>query len=165
MPRTSSSACRYFPGLSTSGPRKPSGCTHCWICAAIFPFYPYLRWQTKRSQRLGRPLPGSRRFYVMDRGYLDFARLYRLNMASAFFVIRAKKNMLCHRLYSHPVDRSTNLRCDQTVRLTGFYSATKYPDKLRRVKLIDPDTGKTMVFLTNNFHLPAQTITELYRCR
>ena len=109
--------------------------------------------------------PEAGAFYVMDRGYLDFARLYRLNMSSAFFVIRAKKNMLCRRLYSHPVDRSTNLRCDQTVRLTGFYSATKYPDKLRRVKLIDPETGKTMVFLTNNFHLPAQTITELYRCR
>jgi hypothetical protein len=109
--------------------------------------------------------PEAGAFYIMDRGYLDFARLYRLNLASAFFVIRAKKNLICRRLYSQPVDRATGLRCDQTVMLTGFYSATNYPGKLRRVKLVDPETGKTMVFLTNNFHLPPQTITELYRCR
>ena len=109
------------------------------------------------------PEPGA--FYVMDRGYLDFERLYQLNLASAFFVIRAKANLKFRRLYSHPVDKNTGLRCDQTVVLTGFYSAQYYPDKLRRIKYYDAETNKRFVFLTNNFSLPALTIAELYRCR
>ena len=109
------------------------------------------------------PEPGA--FYVMDRGYLDFNRLYQLDQSSAFFVIRAKSNLQFHRIYSHPVDKSTGLRCDQTVTLTGFYTTQHYPDKLRRIKFYDAKTDKQFVFLTNNFSLPALTITELYRNR
>ncbi len=109
------------------------------------------------------PEPGA--FYVMDRGYTDFERLYQLQQASAFFVIRAKTNLQVRRLYSRPVDKETGLRCDQTVVLTGFYSAQHYPEKLRRIKFYDATTDKRLVFLTNNFSLPALTIAELYRYR
>jgi hypothetical protein len=108
------------------------------------------------------PEPGA--FYVMDRGYLDFERLHRLHLAGAFFVTRAKSNLKATRRYSHPVDRSTGLICDQTITLTGFYSKAGYPEALRRIRF-KTDQGKTLVFLTNNFALPAMTITELYRCR
>ena len=107
--------------------------------------------------------PGS--FYVMDRGYLDFQRLYTLHQTSAFFVIRAKSNMQSRRLYSHPVDKSTGLQCDQTILLTGYYTAKDYPDKLRRVRYYDLETDKRLVFLTNNFSLPALTIARLYKAR
>ncbi len=107
--------------------------------------------------------PGA--FYVMDRGYLDFARLYALSQTAAFFLIRAKSNLKCRRVYSHPVDRSTGLICDQSVMLTGFYQAKDYPDKIRRVKYYDTGTYQTFVFLTNNFTLPPLTIAQLYRCR
>lgn len=104
-------------------------------------------------------------FYVMDRGYLDFARLYTITKAAAFFVIRAKSNLKCRRVYSHPVDRDTGIICDQSVMLTGFYQAKDYPEKLRRVKYHDAETDKTLVFLTNNFTLPPLTIARLYRSR
>jgi len=104
-------------------------------------------------------------FYVMDRGYLDFERLHAITQSSAFFVIRAKSNLKCRRVYSHPVDKAAGLLCDQSVLLTGFYQAKDYPDKLRRVKYHDVENDKTLVFLTNNFTLPAKTIAELYRCR
>ena len=104
-------------------------------------------------------------FYVMDRGYLDFFRLYRLTKACAFFVIRAKKNLACQRIYSNPVDRSTGLICDQTVVLTGPNSAHHYPDKLRRIKFKDAESDKVLVFLSNNFDLSADTIAQLYRSR
>ena len=104
-------------------------------------------------------------FYVMDRGYLDFARLYAISQHSAFFVIRAKSNLRCRRVYSHQIDRETGLICDQSVMLTGFYQCKDYPDKLRRVKYHDAATNKTLVFLTNNFSLPAMTIADLYRSR
>jgi len=104
-------------------------------------------------------------FYVMDRGYLDFARLYTITQHSAFFVIRAKSNLKCRRVYSQQIDRSTGLICDQSVMLTGFYQCKDYPDKLRRVKYHDAVTDKTLVFLTNNFSLPAMTIADLYRSR
>lgn len=107
--------------------------------------------------------PGS--FYVMDRGYLDFSRLYNLSQASAFFLIRAKSNLQCRRIYSHPVDRSTGLIYDQTIMLTGFYQSKDYPEKLRRVKYYDAETDLTFVFLTNNFNLPALTVAQLYRSR
>lgn len=107
--------------------------------------------------------PGA--FYVMDRGYLDYERLYHLNQAQSFFVIRAKKNLQFRRRYSHPVDKSTGLRCDHTIILKGFYAFQHYPDKLRRINYYDVETGKQFVFLTNNFTLPAQTMTELYRYR
>ena len=109
------------------------------------------------------PEPGA--FYVMDRGYLDFERLFQLHAAQAFFVIRAKRNLKFRRLYSHTVDKTSGLRCDQTIVLTGFYTAQHYPEKLRRIKYYDAETDKRLVFLTNNFTLPAKTITELYRYR
>jgi len=109
------------------------------------------------------PEPGA--FYIMDRGYIDFDRLYQLHEAKSFFVTRAKSNLKAQRRYSHPVDRSTGLICDQTIVLTGFYSRQDFDTPLRRVRFKDPDTGKRLVFLTNNFILPAFTITELYRCR
>jgi hypothetical protein len=107
--------------------------------------------------------PGA--FYVMDRGYLDFARLYTFTQHSAFFITRAKSNTKYRRLYSHPVDKSTGLMCDQTIVLTGFYSRQDYPDKLRRIRYVDPETGDCLTFLTNNFSLPALTIAKLYKCR
>jgi len=104
-------------------------------------------------------------FYIMDRGYTDFSRLHAVTQASAFFVIRAKSNLKCRRLYSHPVDKSTGVVCDQSILLTVPKSAGDYPEKLRRVKYYDAETNKTLVFLTNNFLLPAITITQLYKQR
>ena len=104
-------------------------------------------------------------FYVMDRGYLDFARLYRLHQAGAFFVTRAKRGMDARRVYSNPVDRSTGVICDQLVMLTGYYPVRKYPEHLRRIRFKDPESGKTLVFLTNNTALPALTICALYKSR
>ncbi|MDA8407358.1 MAG: IS4 family transposase [Deltaproteobacteria bacterium] len=104
-------------------------------------------------------------FYIMDRGYLDYARLHCLSQAAASFVTRAKSNLKCRRVYSHPVDRNTGLICDQSVLLTVPKSSLDYPDKLRRVKYYDSETKKTLVFLTNNFTLPPLTICTLYRCR
>jgi Domain of unknown function (DUF4372)/Transposase DDE domain len=107
--------------------------------------------------------PGA--FYVMDRGYIDFERLFRLSDAGSFFVTRAKSNLKVQRRYSRKVDKSTGLICDQTVVLTVFYSRKGFDAPLRRVKFKDPETGKNLVFLTNNFVLPALTITQLYRLR
>jgi Domain of unknown function (DUF4372)/Transposase DDE domain len=109
------------------------------------------------------PEPGA--FYVMDRGYVDFERLARLNDAGSFFVTRAKSNMKAKRRYSHPVDRSTGLICDQTIVLTGFYTRQGFDRPLRRIKFNDPETGKRLVFLTNNFVQPALTIAQLYKYR
>ena len=103
--------------------------------------------------------------YVMDRAYLDFLRLYKIHQASAFFVTRAKINFSRKRLYSQPVDKSTGVQCDQIVTLTGYYAKKDYPEKLRRIRYFDSKSNKTLVFLTNNFTLPAITIAELYRCR
>ena len=107
--------------------------------------------------------PGA--IYVMDRGYMDFARLYRLDEAKAFFVIRAKTNLAWRRIYSHDVDKATGVQVDQTIALTGRQSLAHYPGRLRRVVYRDPETGKRLVFLTNNTKLPARTIADLYRCR
>jgi hypothetical protein len=109
------------------------------------------------------PEPGA--IYVVDRGYLDFPRLRRLDEARATFVTRAKSNLKARRLYSHPVDRETGLVCDQTIRLVVPASLAKYPNKLRRVKFRDPETGRPYIFLTNNFDLPALTIANLYKAR
>lgn len=103
--------------------------------------------------------------YVMDRGYLDFERLYKINQSLAFFVTRAKKNFDFKRLYSRRVDKATGVLCDQIVTLQGFYAKKSYPDKLRRIKYYDADKKKRLVFLTNNFLLPAVTIADIYRCR
>ena len=104
-------------------------------------------------------------FYVMDRGYLDFARLYKLHLASAFFITRAKKRFDCRRLYSQPVNRATGVICDQIVTLVNPVPRKGYPEKLRRIRYFDVQTQKRLVFLTNNFNLPPLTITQLYRSR
>lgn len=104
-------------------------------------------------------------FYVMDRGYVDFTRLYAMHQAGAFFVTRAKQGMDARRVYSAPTQRSTGVICDQCVMLNGFYSAKAYPEHLRRVRFKDPESGKTLVFLTNNTVLPALTIAALYKSR
>jgi IS4 transposase len=108
-------------------------------------------------------LPGA--FYIMDRGYVDFERLHRLHQSGAFFVTRAKRRMRFKVVESKPVDKAAGLRCDQTIRLAGTTTATGYPERLRRVKYRDPETGRTLVFLTNNFLLPAKSIADLYRQR
>jgi IS4 transposase len=104
-------------------------------------------------------------FYVMDRGYIDFERLYRFTLESAFFVVRTKANILLQRRYSHPVDKSTGLRSDHTVILSAIGSASVYPDPLRRVTYCDPETGKRLKFLTNNFTLPPLAIAQIYNKR
>ena len=104
-------------------------------------------------------------FYIMDRGYLDFARLYAMHQIGAFFVTRAKSNMVAHRVYSMPVDRTSGLICDQRIALDGHYSLKDYPEHLRRIRFKDPESGKTLVFLTNNMVLPALSICALYKSR
>jgi Domain of unknown function (DUF4372)/Transposase DDE domain len=104
-------------------------------------------------------------FYVMDRGYVDFERLYRFTLASAFFVVRTKTNVLLQRRYSHPVDKNTGVRSDQTVVLQSYQSASVYPDPLRKVCYVDAESGKRLVFLTNNFALPALTVAQIYKQR
>ncbi len=109
------------------------------------------------------PEPGA--FYIVDRGFLDFERLFRFHEAGSFFVTRGKATLKAQRRYSHRVDRSSGLICDQTIVLTGFYSHKGFPTPLRRIRFKDPQTGKRLIFLTNNFALPALTIADLYRCR
>jgi transposase len=109
------------------------------------------------------PEPGC--YYIMDRGYLDFKRLHNFERHGAYFVIRAKSNFKFRRLYSNSIDKSIGLKCDQTILLTGFYPSKNYPDKLRRIRYHDSETDKRFTFLTNNFSLPAITITQLYKSR
>lgn len=109
--------------------------------------------------------PEAGAIYVMDRGYVDFRRLYRLHQAGAFFVTRAKSNMRQHRVYSREVDKMTGVSVDQSIALDGFYTRQEYPDQLRRICFRDSVTGKRFVFLTNNFVLPARTIAALYKQR
>jgi transposase len=107
--------------------------------------------------------PGS--FYIMDRGYIDFDRLFHIHKAQGFFVTRGKSNLSFQRQYSRPVDKANGLKCDQTIKLTGPDSSFNYPEYLRRVKYTEPETGKTYVFLTNNFELAPQVIADLYKSR
>jgi IS4 transposase len=109
------------------------------------------------------PVPGA--YYVMDRGYLDFARLFELHQAKAYFVTRAKRNFKFRRRYSHEVDKTTGVQCDQTVLLETFYSLQGYPEPLRRIRYYDEGLDKRLVFLTNDFTLPATTIAALYHSR
>ena len=109
--------------------------------------------------------PEAGAIYVMDRGYVDYARLYWLHQAGAFFVTRTKCNMQYHRVYSHAIDKTTGVQADQTIALDGFYSQQDYPQHQRRVRFRDPKTGKRLVFLTNNFSLPAATVAALYKQR
>lgn len=104
-------------------------------------------------------------FYVVDKGYIDFERLYKLNLNSAFFVTRAKSNFQFKRIYSHKVDKSLGLICDQSIHLTGFYPAKDYPEKLRRIKYYDSENNRKLIFITNNFRLPAITIANLFKQR
>jgi len=110
-------------------------------------------------------IPEAGSFYIMDRGFTDFARWFTLHQAQAFFVIRGKSNLLFRRVYSRAVDTSTGLRCDQTIVLTAPKALKDYPQHLRRIKFYDAEHGRHLVFLTNNFDLPALTIAKLYRCR
>jgi hypothetical protein len=110
-------------------------------------------------------LPEAGAFYVMDRAYVDFQRLYVFTLSAAFFVVRTKSNVLLQRRYSHPVDKSTGVRSDHTVILTAIDSAKAYPETLRRVSYLDVNTRKRFKFLTNNFTLPALTIAQIYKCR
>jgi hypothetical protein len=107
--------------------------------------------------------PGA--IYLMDRGYVDFARLYKIHQSMAFFVTRTKSNFNFKRLYSHPIDKLSGLQCDQTIVPVNFYAKKDYPEKLRRIRFLDLEKNQRLIFLTNNFSLPALTITELYRCR
>jgi IS4 transposase len=110
-------------------------------------------------------VPEAGAIYVMDRGYVDFERLHALHQASAFFVTRAKSNTRMRRVYSTPTDRDTGIICDQSVVLTGVTSHTNYPEHLRRIRFKDPESGKTLIFLTNSFTLPAATICAFYKSR
>jgi hypothetical protein len=110
-------------------------------------------------------IPEAGAFYVMDRGYLDFARLYGLHQSGGFFVTRAKRNLNAQRVHSTPVDRSTGLICDQSVMLNNYYAAQDYPGQLRRVRYKDPQTEKSLVFLTNHFGIPALSVCALYKSR
>ena len=110
-------------------------------------------------------VPESGSFYVMDRGYVDFGRLFAMHQAGAFFVTRAKSPMVARRVYSAATERSTGVICDQRVMLNGRYTAPKYPEHLRRIRFKDPESGKTLIFLTNNTTLPALTIAALYKSR
>ena len=110
-------------------------------------------------------IPEAGSFYIMDRGFTDFARWFTLHQAQAFFVTRAKSNLRLRRVYSRDVDKSTGLLCDQTIALTAVKASEGYPHHLRRIKFYDAEHGNTLVFLANNFDLPALTITLLYRCR
>ncbi len=107
--------------------------------------------------------PGA--FYIIDRGYLDFARLFKITHDLGFFVIRAKSNLNFDRIYSHPIDKDIGIQCDQTIMLSNFYASKDYPEKLRRIKYYDKVTDKTLIFLTNNFALPPIIIAKLYKCR
>ena len=109
------------------------------------------------------PQPGA--FYLMDRAYLDFQRLYTLHRERAFFIMRAKSNFRFKRRYSHDVNKATGVQCDQTIMLATYYPAQNYPEPLRRIRFYDPEQRKRLVFLTNNFQLPAETIAQLYKAR
>jgi transposase len=126
---------------------------------------PHHRRQSARCKCARRYLPRGGAFYVLDRGCIDFERLYRFTLESAFFVVRTKTNVLFEPRHSHPVDPSTAVRSDQTVILTSLASASAYPDTLRKVSFVDAETGKRLVFLTNNFSLPAATVAALYKQR
>src|SRR5215467_1892420 len=167
MPAPSTCACRYFLGLRFARPRRPSSCTHSWTCAATF-----LRSSTSAMANCTTSM-----FWTcccpslalstswIEATSISSERLYQLHEAKSFFVTRAKSNLKAQRRYSHPVDRTTGLICDQTIVLTGFYSKQDFDTPLRRVRFKDPTSGKRLVFLTNNFSLKALTTTELYRCR
>jgi hypothetical protein len=121
------------------------------------------KWHEVNVLDILRPEAGS--FYIMDRGFIDFARLFAWHQAQAFFVIRGKSNLTYQRLHSRPVDKTTGLRCDQTIALAGVQTTFDYPQPLRRITFYDAERDRRLTFLTNHFDLPALTIAQLYRCR
>src|SRR5882724_5970694 len=165
-PRPSTCAYFYFRGRSFAITKQPSRCPPCWTCTAISPCLSAVTDGKVRDVNiLDEIMPEAGAFYVLDRGYIDFARLFVFTLCSAFFVVRTKENILLQRRYSHPVDKTTGVRSDHTVILTAFESAEAYPDPLRRVCYLDIETNKRLKFLTNNFALPALTIAQIYKCR
>src|SRR3984893_9192935 len=148
--------CRSFHGRHSVQPKPPSKLhTLLDLRGNIRSFSFIINGKMHDVRILDHLVPEPGAFYVMDRGYVDFERLGRLDDAGSFFVTRAKSNMKARRRYSRPVDRSTGLICDQTIVLTGFYTRQGFDRPLRRIKFNDPETGKSLVFLTNNFVLPA----------
>ena len=127
--------------------------------------YRYHQRKIRRRPYSGHLNPRGGSFYIMDRSYLDFARLYAMHQAHATFITRAKSNTQYRRLYSRPVDKTTGLRCDQTILLTGVQSAKDYPQQLRLIKFFDSEINKRFTFLTNNFEIDALTVAQLYKCR
>lgn len=155
MRQPSTFAYPFFHGRTFVKKRRLSNYIHYWLCKGIFlhlSIYPMANYTTSMYSIFSYQSLAA--FYVMDRGYLDYERLYHLNQAQSFFVIRAKKNLSFRRLYSHHVDKRTSLRCDQTIMLKGIDASHHYPGKLRRIKYYDTKTDKHFVFLTNNFTLP-----------
>lgn len=134
------------------------------LCLSLFPWAKFRKAKAAVKALDILPIePGA--FYILDRGYLDFARLYALAQQLAFFITRIKSNTQYRRLYSRPVDKDTGLRCDQTIALANDYAHHDYPDQLRLIRYVDPETDLRLGFLTNNFQLPALTVAKLYRCR
>src|SRR5208282_1755550 len=144
------SACRCFHGPSSARTRPPSRCTLLDLRGNIPTFIRITDGKVHDVNILDEIMPEAGAFYVMDRGYIDFERLFVLTLSSAFFVVRTKSNVLLQRRYSHPVDKSTGVRSDQTVILSSFQSASAYPDPLRKVSYYDAETNKRLKFLTNN---------------
>src|SRR6266481_5386106 len=137
------------------------------LCLSLFPWAKFRKHKAavKMHTLLDEIMPEAGAFYVMDRGYIDFERLFVFTLCSAFFVVRSKANVLLQRRYSHPVDKTTGVRSDHTVILTSFESASVYPDAFRRVTYLDVETKKRFKFLTNNFTLPAHVIAQIYKSR
>ena len=155
-----------FPGPASTAAEEPSNSTPCWICAATSPpssRSPRPSFTTSTYSTISSP---NRAPSTSWTGAISILRAFMCSTcAVAFFIIRARKRFKFRRLYSHPVDKTTGLKCDQTVVLTSFYPAKKYPQQLRRIRYYDSDTQKNFTFLTNNFSLPALAVTQLYRCR
>ena len=156
----------YFLGRDSERQKELSNCIHYWISGGNIPtFISITDGKVHDVNILDELLPEPGSIYIMDRGYLDFERLFLLHQCLAFFIIRPKVNTQFRRLYSREIDKKTGLRCDQTIVLTGFYAKKDYPEKLRRVKFFDQEKGRSFNFLSNNFILPALIIAELYKCR
>ena len=166
LPPPSICACRCFPGHRSAIDQGSGQAAHAAGSARQYPdLHPHQRRQAARGQ-YPRSVGARARCLLRHGSRLSrFRTAYRFHQAGSFFVTRAKSNLKVQRRYSHTVDRSTGLICDQTIVLTGFYSRKGFPAPLRRIRFKDPETDKTLIFLTNNFALPALTITELYRCR
>jgi hypothetical protein len=151
-----------FPGPDSGGARRRSRCTRYWTCVAIFRRFVHITdGKVHDVNVLDQIVPEPGAFYVMDRGYIDFERLFVLTLSAAFFVVRTNSNVLLQRRYSHAVDKNTGVRSDQTVILSSFESASVYPDPQRKVSYYDAETNKRLKFLTNNFTLPALTVAQI----